>query len=232
MKVELVKTFQFEAAHRNPLGDEAAARLHGHSYVVDVVTEGLCDAELGWLVDYGEIASRFQPLFDMLDHRTLEDVEGMTDPTFAGVRAFIAHRLRDCVPHFKDVRLSIVGDLVFRPVALGPSQVEALNERIRFTFEAAHALSRLPETHKCRRMHGHSFRVELAGPDVEDLHSYAFELYVTLDHQSLNDLPGLDNPTSEQLARWIWERVAPQAPDIEAVVVAETCTARCIYRGP
>ena len=53
-----------------------------------------------------------------------------------------------------------------------------------------------------------------------------------LDHNYLNDVPGLENPTSENLARWIWTHVSPQLPGLSAVVVHETCTSRCIYTGP
>ncbi|MEK7206670.1 MAG: 6-carboxytetrahydropterin synthase QueD [Pseudomonadota bacterium] len=111
-----------------------------------------------------------------------------------------------------------------------------------FTLEAAHHLPNVPEGHKCRRLHGHSFRVEIhiAGPvqektgwilDFADL-SRAFQpLYDQLDHHYLNEIEGLENPTSEHLARWIWQRLKPALPLLAKVVVRETCTAGCIYRG-
>lgn len=112
----------------------------------------------------------------------------------------------------------------------------------RFQVEAAHRLPRVPEGHKCARLHGHSFRIEVtvAGPvadpagwvmDFADL-AAAFEpLFQALDHRCLNDVEGLENPTSENLARWIWERLRPRLPGLAAVGVAETCTAGCVYRG-
>ncbi len=114
--------------------------------------------------------------------------------------------------------------------------------RKTFQFEAAHLLPRLPESHRCRRLHGHSFRAEIAvagecDPDLGWLIDYAeitkrFKpLFEQLDHRYLNEVPGLDNPTSENIARWIWDRLKPRLPDLTEVVVAETCTARCIYRG-
>ncbi|HOA62155.1 MAG: 6-carboxytetrahydropterin synthase QueD [Verrucomicrobia bacterium] len=114
--------------------------------------------------------------------------------------------------------------------------------RKTFQFEAAHLLPRLPESHKCRRLHGHSFRAEIAvagecDPDLGWLIDYAeitkrFKpLFEQLDHRYLNEVPGLDNPTSENIARWIWDRLKPRLPELTEVVVAETCTARCIYRG-
>lgn len=115
--------------------------------------------------------------------------------------------------------------------------------RKTFQFEAAHLLPRLPKTHKCRRLHGHSFKVEIlvAGEldpkldwvmDYADI-SRAFKpLWEKLDHRYLNEIPGLHNPTSENIALWIWTRLKPKLPLLAEVTVAETCTAQCIYRGP
>jgi 6-pyruvoyltetrahydropterin/6-carboxytetrahydropterin synthase len=111
-----------------------------------------------------------------------------------------------------------------------------------YRFEAAHRLPRLPETHKCHRLHGHSFRFELSlegevDPrtgfliDFGDVDQIVAPLVERLDHHYLNEIEGLDNPTSEVLAGWIWARVAPQLPQLTAVMVAETCDARCVYRG-
>jgi 6-pyruvoyltetrahydropterin/6-carboxytetrahydropterin synthase len=114
--------------------------------------------------------------------------------------------------------------------------------RKTFQFEAAHLLPRLPKTHKCRRLHGHSFKVEIivAGecdPKLGWLMDYAdiakaFEpIWEKLDHRYLNEVAGLENPTSEEIAVWIWRRLKPGLPLLREVVVAETCTARCVYRG-
>jgi 6-pyruvoyltetrahydropterin/6-carboxytetrahydropterin synthase len=114
--------------------------------------------------------------------------------------------------------------------------------RKTFQFEAAHLLPHLPADHKCRRLHGHSFHVEVAvagdcDPKLGWLIDYAEiaaafrPLWEELDHRYLNEVPGLDNPTSEQIAVWIWERLQSRLPGLTEVVVAETCTARCIYRG-
>lgn len=114
--------------------------------------------------------------------------------------------------------------------------------RKSFQFEAAHLLPRLPKSHKCRRLHGHSFKIEIvvAGecdPNLGWLMDYAAisaafkPLWQRLDHYYLNDIPGLDNPTSENLAAWIWKRLKPKLPLLKEVVVAETCFSRCVYRG-
>ncbi len=112
----------------------------------------------------------------------------------------------------------------------------------QFGFEAAHRLPNVPEGHKCARLHGHSFRVEVhvAGPvdpslgwvvDFADIKAAFAPLHDALDHRYLNEIEGLENPTSEVLARWIWDRLRPALPGLTAVVVRETCTSGCVYEG-
>jgi 6-pyruvoyltetrahydropterin/6-carboxytetrahydropterin synthase len=114
--------------------------------------------------------------------------------------------------------------------------------RKTFQFEAAHLLPHLPESHKCRRLHGHSFKVDIVveGECDEKLGwvmdyaeiTRAFKpILEKLDHYYLNEIPGLENPTSERVAVWIWEKLKPRLALLTEVVVAETCTARCVYRG-
>jgi len=111
-----------------------------------------------------------------------------------------------------------------------------------FGFESAHRLPNLPADHKCSRLHGHSFRVSVhvEGPvgehtgwvmDFADLSAACAPVRDELDHRYLNEVPGLENPTSEVLARWIWARLAPVLPGLSIVEVRETCTAGCRYRG-
>jgi 6-pyruvoyltetrahydropterin/6-carboxytetrahydropterin synthase len=111
-----------------------------------------------------------------------------------------------------------------------------------FVFEAAHRLPNVPAGHKCARLHGHSFRVELhvAGPvdahagwvmDFADVKAAFKPFYDQLDHHYLNEVEGLENPTSENVARWIWTRMKPVLPRLSKVVVRETCTSGCTYRG-
>lgn len=114
--------------------------------------------------------------------------------------------------------------------------------RRTFQFEAAHRLPRVASDHKCARLHGHSFVAEVVVEgevdphfgwvmDYADIKAAFAPLYRQLDHHYLNDIPGLENPTSEILARWIWDRLKPSLPLLTEIVVAETCTARCVYRG-
>ena len=111
-----------------------------------------------------------------------------------------------------------------------------------FQIEAAHFLPEVPEGHKCRRLHGHSFRIEIhiegeLDPqlgwvmDFADLKQAFDPIYRQLDHHCLNDIAGLENPTSENLARWIWQRLKPTLPGLCKIVIQETCTSGCTYRG-
>lgn len=112
-----------------------------------------------------------------------------------------------------------------------------------FRFEAAHFLPNVPEGHKCRRVHGHSFRGEIAvrGPlhpelrwviDFADLKEAVEPVVRRLDHYLLNEIEGLENPTSEVVAVWVWSRLAPSLPGLVRVTIEETCTSRCHYYGP
>lgn len=111
-----------------------------------------------------------------------------------------------------------------------------------FRIEAAHRLPHVPEGHKCRRLHGHSFRirVHVHGPvdphagwvmDFAEVSAAFAPVFDQLDHRYLNEVPGLENPTSEVLARWVWDRLAGALPGLSRVVVHETCTSGCEYRG-
>lgn len=111
-----------------------------------------------------------------------------------------------------------------------------------FTFESAHQLPNVPAGHKCGRLHGHSFRAEIhvkgaVDPvtgwivDFADIKEAFKPTYDRLDHHFLNEIEGLENPTSENLARWIWDQVKPKLPLLSKVVVKETCTTGCTYKG-
>ena len=111
-----------------------------------------------------------------------------------------------------------------------------------FTIEAAHLLPNLPDGHKCKRLHGHSFRIEIHingevdkklgwVMDFSDISKSFQPLFETLDHQYLNEIDGLENPTSENIAKWIWNKLNPELPGLSKIIIKETCTSGCIYRG-
>ncbi len=113
-----------------------------------------------------------------------------------------------------------------------------------FRFEAAHLLPKVPPGHKCSRLHGHSYRFEvrLRGlvnsnqgwlRDFKDITDIVQPLVDSqLDHYYLNEVPGLDNPTSENLAIWLWDKIKPQLSELSQITVYETCTSHCVYCGP
>ena len=111
-----------------------------------------------------------------------------------------------------------------------------------FQIEAAHRLPAVPPSHKCSRLHGHSFRIEVhvgGEPDAKtgwlmdfaDIKTAFEPIFEQLDHRYLNDVPGLENPTSERLAIWIWNSLKPALAALSKIVVHETCTSGCVYTG-
>jgi 6-pyruvoyltetrahydropterin/6-carboxytetrahydropterin synthase len=111
-----------------------------------------------------------------------------------------------------------------------------------FTIEAAHRLPYVPSGHKCGRLHGHTFQIEVhvQGPtdpkygwiiDFADIKSAFKAIEDQIDHHYLNEVEGLENPTSENIARWIWHKLKSSLPSLSRIVVRETCTSGCIYYG-
>ena len=111
-----------------------------------------------------------------------------------------------------------------------------------FTIEAAHRLPNLPDNHKCSRLHGHSFTIEVhVSGDVGEATAWVMDfadisgaikpVFECLDHRYLNEIAGLENPTSENLAKWLWHKLKSKLPLLSAIVVKETCTSGCIYTG-
>lgn len=112
-----------------------------------------------------------------------------------------------------------------------------------FTFDAAHRLEHLPETHKCHRLHGHTYTVTIycEGPidpatgwvmDFADIKQVMQPILKRLDHHYLNEIPGLEISTTERLAEWLWVKLKPELPLLSKIEVCETGTSGCIYRGP
>ena len=111
-----------------------------------------------------------------------------------------------------------------------------------YTFEAAQTLPYAPEGHKCRQMHGHSFKVEVTVEGERDAKTGWFydhaeiskamrPLLESLDHAYLNEIAGLENPTIENMCAWFWDKLSPQCPGLAEIVVHETPTARCSLRA-
>ena len=110
-----------------------------------------------------------------------------------------------------------------------------------FTFEAAHKLPLVPKEHKCFNLHGHSFKVNITidGPinemgwvmDFSELKEICSPYIEQLDHSYLNEIEGLENPTSENIAIWLWERLKEPLQYLSSITVMETCNSGCKYSG-
>jgi 6-pyruvoyltetrahydropterin/6-carboxytetrahydropterin synthase len=110
-----------------------------------------------------------------------------------------------------------------------------------FSFEAAHKLPLVDKNHKCFNLHGHSFKVKVTieGPvnalgwvmDFSDIKKFCQPIIEELDHKYLNEIDGLDNPTSENIAVWIWQRLIQKLPELSSIEIMETCNSGCEYRG-
>ena len=124
-------------------------------------------------------------------------------------------------------------------VSLQPMKVRLTKD---FMFEAAQTLPCAPEGHKCRQMHGHSFKVEITVEgEVDKATGWFYDharisqsmkpLVDLLDHGYLNEVPGLENPTIENMAHWFWQKLSTDLPGLAEIVIHETPSARCSYRG-
>ena len=131
---------------------------------------------------------------------------------------------------------------------MGTARPRRINARVKarlakdYFFESAQILPNVPAGHKCGGMHGHSFKLEIivegeVNPGTGWIYDHAaisrafLPLIDRLDHKYLNEIPGLENPTIELMAAWFWKILAPQLPGLAEIVIHETPTARCIYRG-
>jgi 6-pyruvoyltetrahydropterin/6-carboxytetrahydropterin synthase len=142
------------------------------------------------------------------------------------------------------VRLSTPPPPHFRQPGIAAKIYSDMHVRLKksFSFEAAHQLPTFPDGHKCRRLHGHSFHFDVCVEgevdpekgyliDYGDIKRIVDPLVLRLDHYHLNDIDGLSNPTSEVIAKWIWDRLKPHLPLLSGIIVHETCTSSCEYNG-
>ena len=214
----------FEAAVSVPVlpAGHRSLRLHGHSFLATVRARE--DAAL--------LNACLREAVAPLDYAHLN--ERMAVPTDENIARWIRAALHD-------LEVDTVGVQSTRHQGVDLDSRQRAHLWRRFRFEAAHRLPRVPEGHPCGRMHGHGFEVilhvaeDLAGADMgidfDRIGTLWQPLHAQLDHACLNDIEGLENPTSEMLARWIWQRLQPQLPALSWVSVYETVTAGCHYDG-
>lgn len=225
---------EFEAACRVELlpGGHRSARLHGHSYLADV----RCALPEEWGgFPGGEIAklrTRLAEVVAPLDYNELN--RQISQPTDENIARWVRSRLE--VPGIENVG---VQSTPHTGVDLDPSEHAHIWRRYR--FESAHQLPNVPAGHKCGRMHGHGFEVIVhadinltereMGIDYDRIDALWAPLHEQLDHVCLNDLPGLENPTSELISSWIWQRLKTQLPELSWVTVYETATSGAHFDG-
>ena len=221
----------FEAARQlqGLAAGHPATRLHGHSFLASL----RCALPAGWAQFPGgevqRLRAELQQAVAALDYRLLN--EQLQQPSDANLARWLQQRLQ--LPGLTQIGLqSSQGGVTLD--AAGQAHVWR-----RYVFQSAHRLPHVPLGHKCGRMHGHGFEVILharqgAGADPVDadrLDAAWAPLQQALDHACLNDLPGLENPTSEMLASWLWQRLQPGLPELSWITVFETASCGANFDG-
>lgn len=224
----------FEAAREvSSLPEEhRSRRLHGHSFLARV----RADLVPGWSAFTGaevdDLAARLSAVVAPLDYRLLNRV--IEQPTDENVARWIRDRLD--VPGLLQVGIQSTTDEGVEIDSHDHAHVWR-----RYRFESAHFLPNVPSGHKCGRLHGHGFEVILhadqdvgerdLGVDYDHLDALWAPLAARLHHRCLNDIPGLENPTSELIASWVWNELKPTLPELSWVTCFETSSSGAHYDG-
>ena len=233
-RLDYLAAVPFEAACQIPIlpMGHRSRRLHGHSFLARVRAA----LHAGWAPfpggECGTLTTALSAAVAPLDYQFLND--RLPVPTDENLARWVRRNLE--VPGLVTVGVRSTPDTGAELTASDHCHLWH-----RFRFEAAHRLPHVPPGHPCGRMHGHGFEVilhadqELAGQDMGLDFDYLASLWAPLQaelHQAcLNDLAGLENPTSELLAGWIWRRLKPEQPALSWVSVYETATAGCHFDG-
>ncbi len=229
----------FEAAVRVdalPPGHRAA-RLHGHSYLAKLRAR----LPVGWAsFPGGEVAAlrtRMEQCVAPLDYAHLNDI--VAQPTDENLARWVRSRIG--VPETDGCGIDSVGVQSTQHAGVDLDAGDHAHVWRRYAFQSAHRLPNVPPGHKCGRMHGHGFEVILHADqdlgardlsiDYDHLDALWAPLHAQLDHACLNDIPGLDNPTSEIISAWIWQRLKPQLPELSWVTVYETGSCGAHFDG-
>lgn len=220
----------FQAARQldaTPAG-HPSGRLHGHGFVAKV----RCELPAGWARFQGgevdRLRDELQACVGVLDHRWLN--EQLPQPSDENLAVWVRDRLG--LPGRVDVGVHSTAQCGADLDAAGRVQLWR-----RYAFHSAHRLPHVPAGHKCGTMHGHGFEAILhasdsgAGLSHDDLDAIWAPLHFQLNYGCLNDLPGLENPTSELLASWLWARIAPQLPGLSTITVFETGSCGAVFDG-
>jgi 6-pyruvoyltetrahydropterin/6-carboxytetrahydropterin synthase len=233
MNARILKTVYVETARRlpNPTVD-GSPRYTGNSYQIDLIAEGPVHPEYGWVVDYTDLKALFEPIYRQLDHRCLDDIPALRDDHEPeDIEAWINESLQPWPSWFAGVRVSLAVAPEFQPRLLPPDPRHDLPERLAFSFSAAQSLPQLPEDHPCRKLHGHSYQVEIAAEEKDKLETIARRLFQEFNNQYLNTLAGLEQATSEHIAARVWKTMTEEGASPLFVAIQETPSNRCHYFG-
>ncbi|MEO5332821.1 MAG: 6-carboxytetrahydropterin synthase [Magnetococcus sp. YQC-5] len=227
-------TLPFEAARCVPLLPEGhrSRRLHGHTFLAKIAATLQPEFSLFPGSEVTELRKLWSQILQPLDYGLLND--RLTQPTDENV----ARWLRDQLP-WRD--LERVGIQSTRHEGVDLNHTDQAHVWRRYVFDAAHQLPNVPQGHKCGRMHGHGFEVivhanqDLGQKDMSIDYDHLDALWEPIDAQlhccCLNDIPGLENPTSEMISSWIWHRLQPQLPELSQVTVFETASCGVHFDG-
>jgi 6-pyruvoyltetrahydropterin/6-carboxytetrahydropterin synthase len=207
-------------------------RLHGHSFL----TEIRCALSENWASFPGgeieELREKLIATISPLDYNELN--RELEQPTDENLARWVRSNLD--IPGIESIGIQ---STLHEGVDL--DKKEHAHIWRRYTFQSAHQLPNVPSGHKCGRMHGHGFEVILhanqdlgareIGIDYDQLDALWAPIYIELDHACLNDIPGLENPTSEVISNWIWQRIKPQLPELSWVTVYETASCGAHFDG-
>lgn len=224
----------FEAAREVTLLPEGhrSRRLHGHSFLARIRV-ALKD---GWARFPGgevdQLRERLATAVAPLDYNELN--REFTQPTDENIARWVRQRIQ-----LPDVANVGVQSTLHEGVDLDIA--DHAHVWRRYIFESAHRLPNVPTGHKCGRMHGHGFEVILhadqdlggreIGVDYDHLDELWAPIHVELHQACLNDIAGLENPTSELIASWIWGRLKPRLPELSWVTVFETANCGAHFDG-
>ncbi|MBF0453396.1 MAG: 6-carboxytetrahydropterin synthase [Magnetococcales bacterium] len=224
----------FESALRIPFLPEShpSHHLHGHSFFARIRAR----LPNGWAPFPGgesqALSQAVAQAVDPLNYGCLND--HLTNPTDENLARWLWQRLP--IPGLESVGIQSTRETGADLAAGDDAHIWR-----KFRFEAAHQLPHVPPRHPCGRMHGHGFEVilhanqrlggENMGVDFDRLSHLWQPLFQQLHNRCLNDIPGLENPTSERLAAWLWQRLKPALAELSWITVYETVTAGCNYDG-
>ena len=230
----------FEAALHVDLlpAGHRSRRLHGHSFFATVRAE----LPAGWAPfpgsEVAELQRRMEACVAPLDYARLNDLDGLAQPTDENIARWIRTRLETAfdVPGIVQIGVQSTAHTGVDLDRAGHAHLWR-----RYRFQAAHRLPNVPLGHKCGRMHGHGFEVILhadqdigasdLGIDYDRIDAVWAPFQIALNYQCLNDITGLENPTSEVLSAWLWQRLKPLLPELSWVTVYETGSCGANFDG-